>query len=149
MLRRFAVVAVGLVTLAIWVSSASADKGGSESFGPEGWAVPAACGLDAGVTTVTLTGTARWNFDGSGAMHVTVNGAATDNLGNQYVFNYRNNYKGDPLLGPLHMTDHFNLVGNGPGNKLHAGFNLVVGADGSTISFKERGGSQTLGCDPL
>jgi hypothetical protein len=146
--KRFAVTAVAIVSLAAWVSSAGATKGGSEVFGPAAWNVPIQCGL-VGVTTVTLTGTMRWNQDGSGAYHTTINGTATDDLGNTYGFNYRNNYKGDPVNGPLHMTDHFNLVGSGPASKLHAGFNLFVTADGSLTLRSERGGSLTLGCDPL
>jgi hypothetical protein len=150
MVKRLVVAVFAAMMLTLWVSSAGATQGGSASFGPQAWAVPAACGLT-GVTTVTLTGTMRWNQDGSGATHTTVNGRATDNLGNNYVFNYRNNYKGDPTLatGPTHMIDHFNLVGNGPADKLQAGFNLFVAADGSWTFKTERNGSLTLGCDPL
>lgn len=76
-------------------------------------------------------------------------GTASDNLGNSYVFNYRNNYKGDPsFTGPVHMVDHFNLVGNGSAAKLRAGFNIALYPDGS-IRWLERGGSLTLGCDPI
>ena len=92
--------------------------------------------------------TLRWNFDDSGAVHTTVTGTAWDTFGNSYVFNYRNNYKGDPLNGPGHMTDHFNLVGNGSGAKLQEGFNLFV-VTFDLYTLKERGGSLTLGCDPI
>lgn len=148
MLKRLAIAAVAVVTVAVWVASAGATQGGSTSFGPEVFPVPVECGLGAGVT-VTMTGTRQSSFDesGGGGFHETVNGTATDSLGNSYVFNYHANVKGDPFAATGHFTDHFNLVGNGAGAKMKTGFNLVVTVD--VVKFDERGGALTLGCDPI
>ena len=146
MLKRLVIAAVAVVSLAVWVASAGATQGGSTSFGPEVFPVPAECGLGEGVT-VTMTGTRSSSFDESGGFHETVTGTATDNLGNNYVFNYHANVKGDPFVSTGHFTDHFNLVGNGAAAKMKTGFNLLVTVD--VVKFDERGGALTLGCDPI
>jgi hypothetical protein len=146
MLKRLAVAAVAVVLFAVWVASAGATQGGSTSFGPEVFAVPAECGLGAGVT-LTMIGTRQTSFDESGGLHETVTGTATDTLGNNYVFNYHANVKGDPFVSTGHFTDHFNLVGNGASAKMKTGFNLIVTVD--VVKFDERGGALTLGCDPI
>jgi hypothetical protein len=140
--------AVTLVSLALGVAGASATQGGSAPF-VFTWDVSAGtCPQLAGVSEVTFNGVARWNFDGTGAVHTAVTGTAADNLGNSYVFNYRNNYKGDINAFPfLHMTDHFNLVGSGGSISVHASF--VLNFVNGSVTFKERGGSQTAGCDPF
>jgi len=76
---------------------------------------------------VTLTGTERTSTDASGKLHTIISGTATDNLGGRYVFNYSNNLRQPTTFpGDFMVSDHFNLVGSGPANKVHTFFVLRI-----------------------
>jgi hypothetical protein len=67
-----------------------------------------------------------------------------DSEGNTYAFNYTNvlNVRDAGLPIYITVTDHFNLVGNGPANQLHTFFvlRLVITAEGEEeIVFSAHG----------
>jgi hypothetical protein len=96
--------------------------------------------------------------DAQGKFHdqisTTITGTATDNQGGTYRFNYHNVTTFSPTVDfpfVVHITDHFNLVGNGAANNVHTFFNialLVTGPDSDeVISAHFHGDPET--CDPL
>jgi hypothetical protein len=108
---------------------------------------------------VSLTGTERASSDASGKLHTIITGTATDNLGGRYVFNYTNNLRQPTTFpGDFKVSDHFNLVGNGPANKVHTFFVLkihftsptdfsvlILNTHGDPLSFET---GEAI-CDPL
>jgi hypothetical protein len=101
---------------------------------------------------------AHSSFDAQGRPHehfdTTIIGTATDNLGGTYRFNYHQTLQVSATLDfpfVVHITDHFNLVGNGGASKLHTFFNLTVLVTSPTteelLSIHFHGDPET--CDPL
>jgi hypothetical protein len=147
--------------LAIGIGAAAAAT--DVSSGPVSFTLPAGqcADLPAGVS-VSGTGTeivrVHSSVDANGNVHqlfgTTITGTATDNLGGAYRFNYHNVQAFSPSAGfpfVLHITDHFNLVGNGPASKIHTFFNLTILVTGASsfeiLSAHFHGDSET--CDPL
>jgi hypothetical protein len=152
--------AVG-VSLAIGVGSGGAATDVISE--PVSFALPAGqcADLPAGVS-VTGSGTAivraHSSVDAQGRSHehfaTTITGTATDNLGGTYRFNYHQSIRLSPAADfpfVFHITDHFNLVGNGAANEVHTFFNitvLVTGPDNEEVlSAHVHGDPET--CDPL
>jgi hypothetical protein len=161
MLKYLVTAAFVSVWLALSIGAAAA--GTDVSSGPVSFTLPAGqcADLPAGVS-VSGTGTeivrAHSSVDAHGNFHqqfgTTITGTAADSLGGTYRFDYHNvqtfSTSGDfPFV--LHITDHFNLVGNGPASQIHTFFNLtllVTGVDSfELLSAHFHGDSET--CDPL
>ena len=100
--------------------------------------------------------------DSSGVTHLNINatalGAAIDNNGVVYSFNYANHFSIDVPPGEfpqqIRMTDHFNLNGEGKANQMHVGFVIVGTIDASgdvfpwdTETINIRG--DAFNCDPI
>jgi hypothetical protein len=87
--------------------------------------------------------------------HNVVTGTATDNRGGTYLFNYASNstITTPPGVFPFTLSgnDHFNLLGQGPGNQMQVGFNADATVTGpNTFIFNPvnvRGNPAT--CDPI
>lgn len=156
-------VSAALVSAWLALSIGSATAGTDVSSGPVNFTIPAGqcADLPAGVS-VSGTGTeivrAHSSVDANGNFHqqfgTTITGTATDSLGGTYRFNYHNEQTFSPsgdFPFVLHITDHFNLVGNGPASQIHTFFNLtflVTGVDSfELLSAHFHGDSET--CDPL
>jgi hypothetical protein len=156
-------VSAALVSAWLALSIGAATAGTDVSSGPVSFTIPAGqcADLPAGVS-VSGTGTeivrAHSSVDANGNFHqqfgTTITGTATDSLGGAYRFNYHNvqtfSTSGDfPFV--LHITDHFNLVGNGPASQIHTFFNLTILVTGvnsfEVLSAHFHGDSET--CDPL
>ncbi|PWT93689.1 MAG: hypothetical protein C5B55_04095 [Blastocatellia bacterium] len=81
-----------------------------------------------GVANFFVVTTTR--VDSAGVAHINMNGQAdgdaTDNNGVAYHFNYANHFSLDVPPGdfpiPIHMSDHFNLNGNGKDAHMRVGF---------------------------
>jgi hypothetical protein len=97
-------------------------------------------------------------IDGQGRFHdhatTTITGTATDSLGGTYRFNYHDSTTFSPSSDfpfVIHITDHFNLVGNGGANNVSTFFNialLITGpASEELLSIHFHGDPET--CDPL
>jgi hypothetical protein len=152
--------AVG-VWLAIGVGSGGAATNVISE--PVSFALPAGqcADLPAGVSVMgsgTAIVRAHSSVDAEGRFHehfaTTITGVAADNLGGTYRFNYHQSTTLSPAADfpfVVHITDHFNLVGNGPANKVHTFFNitLLVTGPGSEefLSAHVHGDPET--CDPL
>jgi hypothetical protein len=153
--------AVVAAWLALGSGTAAADT--DVSRGPVSFTLPAGqcADLPAGLSvsgTGTETVRAHSSVDATGNFHqlfdTTITGTATDNLGGTYRFNYHNVQTFSPSAGfpfILHITDHFNLVGNGPASKIHTFFNLTILVTGAStfeiLSAHFHGDSET--CDAL
>ena len=100
--------------------------------------------------------------DSSGVTHLNIEatafGAAIDNNGVVYSFNYANHFSIDVPPGEfpqqIRMTDHFNLNGKGKANHMQVGFVIVGTIDGSsdlfpfdTETINIRG--DAFNCDPI
>ena len=97
--------------------------------------------------------------DGNGNIvvnqHNVVTGTATDNNGGAYIFNYVNHatITTPPGVFPFSVStsDHFNLLGAGPGHQMQVGFNADVTVTGpGTFVFSPislHGDPST--CDPI
>jgi hypothetical protein len=100
--------------------------------------------------------------DSSGVTHLNIDatalGAAIDNNGVVYSFNYANHFSIDVPPGEfpqqIRMTDHFNLNGEGKANHMHVGFVIVGTIDASgdvfpwdTETINIRG--DAFNCDPI
>jgi hypothetical protein len=100
--------------------------------------------------------------DSSGVTHLNIEatafGAAIDNNGVVYSFNYANHFSMDVPPGEfpqqIRMTDHFNLNGEGKANQMHVGFVIVGTIDGpgdlfpfDTETINIRG--DAFNCDPI
>ena len=100
--------------------------------------------------------------DSSGVTHLNIDatalGAAIDNNGVVYSFNYANHFSIDVPPGEfpqqIRMTDHFNLNGEGKANQMHVGFVIVGTIDGpgdvfpfDTETINIRG--DAFNCDPI
>jgi hypothetical protein len=78
--------------------------------------------------TGTVHGHLHVSTDALGVVHVnwpdTITGTAVDSDGNTYTFNYHNVAVVRDAGFPIELTivDHFNLVGDGPANRLHTFF---------------------------
>jgi hypothetical protein len=109
--------------------------------------------------TVAFTGVVRGHVhvsvDAAGVIHVnwpdTIYGTAIDSDGNDYRFDYHNvaviRDAGFPI--EITITDHFNLVGNGPANQLHTVvvLRLVISGEGEEeVVFNAHGAPE---CDAL
>ena len=146
---------VALVVLAVPASVLAAGNAGSTTVYTE----PVEFTLDAGVCpslpeelSIDFSGTVHGHIhvstDANGVIHVnwpdTITGTAVDSEGNTYAFNYTNvlNVRDAGLPIYITVTDHFNLVGNGPANQLHTFFvlRLVITAEGEEeIVFSAHG----------
>jgi hypothetical protein len=164
-LKRSLVVVLALGGLTLGATGALA--GGPVSAGvPIAFVIPAGhCSqISDPALVVTGEGTRYVSVDGKGRIHTNVRGTATDNKGGSYVFNYTN--QNDALFDPgyagpypvvITMTDHFNLVGNGAGDKIQAHFAWRIQVNGpfdpfvvtwDEVFFHGQGGSFE-GCDPI
>jgi len=100
--------------------------------------------------------------DSSGVTHLNINatalGAAIDNNGAVYSFNYANHFSIDVPPGEfpqqIRMVDHFNLNGQGPANHMEVSFSIVgtIDAPGDlfpwdTDTIHIRG--DAFNCDPI
>ena len=100
--------------------------------------------------------------DSSGVTHLNIDatalGAAIDNNGVVYSFNYANHFSVDVPPGEfpqqIRMTDHFNLYGEGKANHMQVGFVIVGTIDASgdvfpwdTETINIRG--DAFNCDPI
>ena len=100
------------------------------------------------------------SVNAKGILHTTIRGTATDNAGGSYRFNYANQNDGyfsyaGSFPVEITMTDHFNLIGNGGVNNIHAHFVWKLTANApypaaplEEMFFHGKGGSFE-GCDPL
>ena len=104
------------------------------------------------ITRVDSSGVTHLNMD------ATAFGAAIDNNGVVYSFNYANHFSMDVPPGEfpqqIRMTDHFNLNGEGKANQMHVGFVIVGTIDGpgdvfpfDTETINIRG--DAFNCDPI
>jgi hypothetical protein len=156
-------VSAALVSACLGLSVGAAVAGTDVSSGPVSFTIPAGqcADLPAGVS-VSGTGTeivrAHSSVDAKGNFHehvaTTITGTATDSIGGTYRFNYHNAQTFSPAADfpfVLHITDHFNLVGNGPASQIHTFFNLTFLITGintfELLSAHFHGDSET--CDPL
>ena len=147
------------LAVGIGAAAAATDVGS----GPVSFTLPAGqcADLPAGVS-VSGSGTeivrAHSSVDATGNFHehfdTTITGTATDSVGGTYRFNYHNVQTLSPSADfpfVVHITDHFNLVGNGPASQIHAFFNLTILVTGvdtfEVLSAHFHGDSET--CDPL
>jgi hypothetical protein len=140
--RRTAVLAalaVALVALPAPLKSRTASAQSDRQRFTEDFTIPSPC-----VGGLVVSGTANFfvvttsRVDKNGVAHVNVNafadGAATDNNGGSYNFNYFNHSSVDiPPTGfpqQVRFTDHFNLNGKGKAAHMRVGFVLVVTVTG-------------------
>jgi hypothetical protein len=156
-------VSAAFVSVWLALSIGAAAAGTDVSSGPVSFTLPAGqcADLPAGVS-VSGAGTeivrVHSSVDANGILHqqfgTTITGTAADSLGGTYRFNYHNvqmfSTSGDfPFV--LHITDHFNLVGNGAASQIHTFFNLTLLVTGvnsfEVLSAHFHGDSET--CDPL
>jgi len=122
--------------------------------------LPPGVTLVSGVAEFYLRTTTR--VDSSGVTHLNINGtalgAAIDNNGVVYSFNYANHFSIDVPPGEfpqqIRMTDHFNLNGKGKANQMQVGFVIVGTIDASgdvfpwdTETINIRG--DAFNCDPI
>lgn len=171
-MKRVAILAVGVSSLAFGGGSALAAGGGAtvDTFPVSFVLSSAACSNLPGGTTINGSGTetsiTTIRTDRSGVTMVVnathARGTATDQAGNAYVFNYSNEFRvSDTTANPATfsglMTDSFSLSGSGPA-RLSNGFAARLTTDLATFfSFQElnsRGdpidfATGSAHCDPL
>src|ERR1044071_2003607 len=98
----------------------------------------------------------QWRYPSE--IKATALGAAIDNNGVVYSFNYANHFSVDVPPGEfpqqIRMTDHFNLNGEGKANQMQVGFVIVGTIDASgdvfpwdTETINIRG--DAFNCDPI
>jgi hypothetical protein len=168
--RRFAIAAVSIAAFALVAGPAGAGGGGATAATfPVSFVITSAtCSELAPGTTLTGSGTEKSitvvkTNGGVTRIHNTshATGAAVDQDGNTYVFDYSNSFNvsdaGSPGVFTGIMNDHFSLAGNGPA-RLSNGFQAVFSTDFTTFAsftpLKSRGdpldfAAGTARCDPL
>jgi hypothetical protein len=169
--KHLVAVAVAILALPLGVTAALAGNGTThEVVENVAFSIPAGqCPQLFPTLSVEGEGIARLRGhvrqDASGLYHLqtgaTITGRAEDSEGGSYRFNYHNtfNFTSLDLVAPieLHVTDHFNLVGNGAANQIQAffAFSVRLNPDGTvSVRLNEHGdpldfSTFTPICDPL
>jgi len=154
---------VALVTLPAPVTTRTAAAQAAHDRFTVPFSIPSSC-----VNGLVVSGTANFfvvtttRVDKNGVAHVNVNafadGAATDNNGGSYGFNYFNHSSVDVPPGgfpqQVRVTDHFNLNGKGKAAHMHVGFVLTVtvtgpGEDDFFIDAVMNARGDPFTCDPI
>jgi hypothetical protein len=170
-MKRMAIFAVVVASLGFGGGSALAAGGGAtvDTFPVNFVLSSATCSNLPDGTTITGSGTetsmTTIRTDRSGVTMIVnathARGIATDQAGNEYVFNYSNEFRvSDTTANPGTfsglMTDSFSLSGSGPA-RLSNGFTAGITTDFASFGFQElnsRGdpidfATGTAICDPL
>jgi hypothetical protein len=157
------VLVVAAVAAALFTAVGSAGAATSVTSEPVSFTLPAGQCPDLPATlSVSGTGTAiireHTSVDTAGRVHfhlgVTIVGTATDSSDGTYRFNYHQTQSVEATTDfpfVVHITDHFNLVGNGAAHGIHTFFNIAVLVTSPTESEIIAGifrGDPEL-CDPL
>jgi hypothetical protein len=151
------------ITVALFAAVGSAAAATSVTTEPVAFTIPAGqCSQLPATLSVSGSGTAiireHSSVDAAGRVHfhlgVTIVGTATDSAGGTYRFNYHQAQSVEATTDfpfVVHITDHFNLVGDGAANGIHTFFNIAVLVTSPTESEVIAGifrGDPEL-CDPL
>jgi hypothetical protein len=162
---------VALAALVVGAGTAGAAGGPPliESVGGDFVMTSAQCPNLPEGTTITGTGSgtsiSTFNVDKNGIVTLGntthINGTATDELGNTYVYNYSNSYRisnsaSDPDTFSGRMVDSFSLAGNGPSH-LNNGFTAIFTVGPTVVSIEPLNShgdpldfaTGTAACDPL
>ena len=162
------VIGASLLALLVLVLAPAAGSAASPTEFPVSFTIEAANCSD---ISSDVTGTGVWREvtntrvgkDGLTVVvyNATATGTAVDEEGTIYRFNYHNHQEfvlpDDDSPHQIRMSDHFNLVGAGGANQIHAGFVgfITFSAAGVPLSFdlfiNQRGydGPGFPPCDPI